>query len=166
MVQRYAPVCPVGLETTRIHQSRDSWEELGETSEPRAATSHNRRQKLGGSEARRARRAGRVAVPAVPLPAPVALARLVDSLTSPGAKAYVYQPKWDGYRALYSAGRLYSRNGTNLTPLFPDLIPTLAGRLTRDLTSDGEWVTWSVIAWTPYGWPLGKGHGRRYGRDP
>jgi ATP-dependent DNA ligase len=63
-------------------------------------------------------------VSAVPLPAPVALARLVDSLTPPGAKAYVYQPKWDGYRALYSAGRLYSRNGTNLTPLFPDLVPT------------------------------------------
>jgi ATP-dependent DNA ligase len=53
------------------------------------------------------------------MPAPVALARLVDSLTPPGAKAYVYQPKWDGYRALYSAGRLYSRNGTNLAPLFP-----------------------------------------------
>ena len=61
---------------------------------------------------------------AVPLPAPVALARLVDSLTLPGAKAPIYQPKWDGYRAVYSAGRLYSRNGTNLTPLFPDLVPT------------------------------------------
>jgi hypothetical protein len=83
------------------------------------------------------RRCGRVAVrrgcrQRRSLPAPVALARLVDSLTPPGAKAYVYQPKWDGYRALYAAGRLYSRNGTNLTPLFPDLIPTLAARLTPD----------------------------------
>ena len=83
---------------------------------------------------------------AVPLPAPVALARLVDSLTPPGAKTPIYQPKWDGYRALYSAGRLHSRKGTNLTPLFPDLIPILTARLPPDLVLDGELVVWSLSA--------------------
>ena len=57
------------------------------------------------------------------MPAPVALARLVDTMIPPGAKTPIYQPKWDGYRALYSAGRLDSRNGTDLTALFPDLTP-------------------------------------------
>ncbi len=84
--------------------------------------------------------------PVVPLPAPVALARLTDTLTPPGGKGWVYQPKWDGYRALYSAGRLVSRNGTDLTPLFPDLTPVLAARLTPDLLLDGELVTWSPSA--------------------
>ncbi len=82
----------------------------------------------------------------VPLPAPVALAGLTDSLTPPGGKAWVYQPKWDGYRAVYSAGRLVSRNGTDLTPLFPDLTPVLAARLAPDLVLDGELVTWSPSA--------------------
>jgi ATP-dependent DNA ligase len=77
------------------------------------------------------------------MPAPVALARLVDTMTPPGAKTPIYQPKWDGYRALYSAGRLFSRNGTNLTPLFPDLIPILTARLPADLSLDGELVAWS-----------------------
>jgi ATP-dependent DNA ligase len=79
----------------------------------------------------------------VPMPAPVALARLVDTMTPPGAKTPIYQPKWDGYRALYSAGRLFSRNGTNLTPLFLDLIPILTARLPADLSLDGELVAWS-----------------------
>ena len=85
-------------------------------------------------------------VSAVPMPAPVALARLVDSLTPPGAKTPVYQPKWDGYRALYSAGRLTSRNGTNLTPLFPDLTPILIASLPADLILDGELVAWDPSA--------------------
>jgi hypothetical protein len=47
----------------------------------------------------------------------------------------VWEPKWDGYLAVSSAGRLYSRNGTNLTPLFPDLAPVLAARLPADWSS-------------------------------
>ena len=82
----------------------------------------------------------------MPMPAPVALARLVDTLTPPGAKTPIYQPKWDGYRALYSAGRLYSRNGTDLTPLFPDLTPILTARLPADLILDGELVAWDPSA--------------------
>jgi ATP-dependent DNA ligase len=71
----------------------------------------------------------------VRLPAPVDLARLVASVTPPGAKQPVWEPKWDGYLAVSSAGRLYSRNGTNLTPLFPDLAPVLAARLPADWSS-------------------------------
>ena len=37
------------------------------------------------------------AVPTVTLPAPVALARLTDTLTPVGAANLVWQPKWDGY---------------------------------------------------------------------
>jgi len=80
----------------------------------------------------------------VSLHAPVALARPVDELTPLGAKDLVWEPKWDGYRALVGAGRIFSRNGTNLTPLFPDLTPVLSSRLPDDLVLDGE-----VIAWGP-----------------
>ena len=80
------------------------------------------------------------------LPAPVALARPVESLTPPGVRDPVWQPKWDGYRATTAAGRLYSRNGTNLTPLFPDLAPVLAARLPPDLVLDGELVVWDTAA--------------------
>jgi ATP-dependent DNA ligase len=85
-------------------------------------------------------------VSVVPLPAPVALARLVDYLTPSGAKDPVWEPKWDGYRALSSAGRLYSRNRTNLTPVFPDLAPVLAARLPADLVLDGELIAWDAAA--------------------
>ncbi len=49
----------------------------------------------------------------------------------------------NGTVTLYSAGRLYSRRGTNLTPLFPDLTPTLTARLSNDLVLDGELICWS-----------------------
>src|SRR5690242_2993151 len=81
---------------------------------------------------------------AVSLHAPVALARPVDELTPPGAKDLVWEPKWEGYRGLVGAGRIFSRSGTNLTPLFPDLTPVLSSRLPDGLVLDGE-----VIAWDP-----------------
>ena len=82
----------------------------------------------------------------VTLPAAVALARPVGSLTPAGVKDPVWEPKWDGYRALTGAGKLYSRNGTNLTPLFTDLAPVLAARLPADLVLDGELVVWDTAA--------------------
>ncbi len=89
--------------------------------------------------------AGTVSV--VSLPAPVALARLADTLAPPGVKTPVYEPKWDGWRALSSAGRLYSRRGTDLTALFPDLAPVLAARLpAAGLTLDGEIISWDASA--------------------
>lgn len=83
-------------------------------------------------------------MPAVSLHAPVALARRVDDLIPDGATDLVWEPKWDGYRVLVSSGRIYSRRGTNLTPLFPDLTPVLKARLPGDLVLDGE-----IIAWDP-----------------
>ena len=67
--------------------------------------------------------------PAISLPAPPALAALTQTLTPPGLKAAVYEPKWDGYRALDGAGRRWSRRGSDLTRLFPDLAPVPAARL-------------------------------------
>ena len=80
----------------------------------------------------------------VSLQAPVALARRVDDLTPAGAGDLVWEPKWDGYRALVGGGRIFSRNGTNLTPLFRDLTPVLKAHLPHDLVLDGE-----VIALDP-----------------
>ena len=83
---------------------------------------------------------------AITLPAPVALARLSDTMTPPGLRQPLWEPKWDGYRAIVSRGRLRSRNGTNLTPLFPDLAPVLSARLPHDVVLDGELVVWDVAA--------------------
>ena len=83
---------------------------------------------------------------AVALPAPVALTRATDSLTPPGVREPVWEPKWDGYRCTTAAGRLYSRRGTNLTHYFPDLAPVLAARLPGDLVLDGELVAWDTAA--------------------
>lgn len=82
----------------------------------------------------------------VSLHAPVALARPVDDLTLFGVKDPVWEPKWDGYRALVGGGRIFSRNGTNLTPLFPDLTPALSSRLPDDLVLDGEVIAWDAAA--------------------
>lgn len=78
------------------------------------------------------------------LPVPVALARQVESLPPAGSRPVVYEPKWDGYRALTAGGRLFSRNGTDLTRLFPDLAPVLASRMPRTLVADGELVVWNL----------------------
>src|SRR6478735_3865763 len=83
-------------------------------------------------------------MPVVSLRAPVALARPVDEFPPAGVRDLVWEPKWDGYRVLVAGGRIYSRNGTNLTPLFPDLTPVLTARLPDDLVLDGE-----IIAWDP-----------------
>ena len=85
-------------------------------------------------------------MPVVSLRAPVALARPVDELTPAGARDLVWEPKWDGYRVLVAGGRIYSRNGTNLTPLFPDLAPVLTARLPDDLVLDGEVIVWDPAA--------------------
>lgn len=82
----------------------------------------------------------------VRLPAPVALARTVETLRPLGVREPVWEPKWDGYRALTALGRLVSRRGTDLTGLFPDLTPVLSARLPSDLVLDGELVAWDTDA--------------------
>lgn len=84
--------------------------------------------------------------PAIALPAPVALARLVDTITPMGVAEPVWEPKWDGYRALVAGGRIWSRRGTNLNPYFPDLAPVLAARVPPDLVLDGELAAWDPAA--------------------
>lgn len=76
------------------------------------------------------------------LPAPVALARHVDELPMPGGRPLLYEPKWDGWRCITTNGRLFSRTGTDLTRLFPDLAPVLSSRMPLELVADGELVVW------------------------
>jgi ATP-dependent DNA ligase len=83
---------------------------------------------------------------AVSPPVPLALARLTDTLTPIGVKSPLWEPKWDGYRAMTVGGHIWSRNGTNLTPMFPDLAPILAARLPAGVLLDGELVAWDTYA--------------------
>lgn len=85
-------------------------------------------------------------MPAIVFPAPLALARLTDTLTPPGVASPCFEAKWDGSRCTVNADRLFSRNGTNLTPLFPDMAPVLAARLPADLVLDGELIAWNTTA--------------------
>ena len=77
------------------------------------------------------------------LPVPVALARQVDELTPVGSHSPRWEPKWDGWRAVTAGGRLFSRNGTDLTRLFPDLVPVITSRMPPELVADGELVVWN-----------------------
>ena len=74
------------------------------------------------------------------------MARSVKTLRPLGVRHPVWEPKWDGYRAIYGGGRLVSRRGTDLTRLFPDLAPVLAARLPSDLVLDGELIAWDTDA--------------------
>ena len=61
----------------------------------------------------------------------------------PRGAGWIYEPKWDGFRALAgsvdrdSAGRLDSRRGRDLLPYFPELARGLAD-LPRETLLDGE----------------------------
>lgn len=33
---------------------------------------------------------------------------------------YIFEPKWDGIRALYNSGKFINRNGKNITHRFPE----------------------------------------------
>lgn len=78
------------------------------------------------------------------LPPPVALARAVESLNEATVADPVFEPKWDGWRAVACGGRVWSRRGVELTRYLPDLAPILAARLPADAALDGELVAWDV----------------------
>lgn len=78
------------------------------------------------------------------LPPPVALARAVDSLDDVPVADPVFEPKWDGWRAVVAGGRVWSRRGTDLTRFLPDLAPVLGARLPADVVIDGELVAWDA----------------------
>lgn len=76
-----------------------------------------------------------LAKPAATLPAGTAL---------PGGT--VYEPKWDGYRAILertSAGcRVWSRNGADLASGFPEIVDAAGEQLQPGTVIDGELVVW------------------------
>ncbi len=82
-------------------------------------------------------------------PTGVMLAKAVEVLPAadllPGG--CLYEPKWDGYRALVAVdargrGRVRSRRGVDLTSAFPDIAVAAAGQLARRTVLDGELVVW------------------------
>jgi ATP-dependent DNA ligase len=70
------------------------------------------------------------------------LAKLADELPPEGA--YLYEPKWDGFRAIVfrSAGDVYiqSRDSRPLDRYFPELHDALLERLPKNCVVDGEIV--------------------------
>jgi len=69
------------------------------------------------------------------------LATLADEVP---AGAYLYEPKWDGFRAIIFRGKddvyIQSRDGRPLDRYFPDLHEALLERLPRNCVIDGEIV--------------------------
>ena len=70
------------------------------------------------------------------------LAKLADEL--PPAGAYLYEPKWDGFRAIVFRGAsdvyIQSRDSRPLDRYFPELHDTLFERLPKNCVVDGEIV--------------------------
>ena len=79
----------------------------------------------------------------------LALARPVEQLPGPGALpgGCLYEPKWDGFRvAVHITGddvRLVSRNGKDLTAVFPDLASAAESQVPPGYVLDGEAVVFS-----------------------
>ncbi|NMO57698.1 ATP-dependent DNA ligase [Actinoplanes sp. TBRC 11911] len=80
---------------------------------------------------------------------PVEPMKAVSALDIPAAsqaREVVYEPKWDGFRALLwvtaDGVRLQSRHGKDLSRYFPDLCQALAGHLAAGLVLDGEIIIW------------------------
>ena len=76
------------------------------------------------------------------------LAKPVDRLPSPEALpgGCVYEPKFDGYRALLFVDdvgcRVQSRRGHDISVSFPDIAETAAEQLPEGVVLDGELVIW------------------------
>ncbi|WP_255420255.1 MULTISPECIES: hypothetical protein [Micromonospora] len=72
------------------------------------------------------------------------LAAPVDSV--PESPNLIYEPKWDGWRALAFRGAsdvyLQSRAGRNLTPYFPDITRAVRAIVPPGAVLDGELVVW------------------------
>ncbi|MDA2803952.1 ATP-dependent DNA ligase [Nocardiopsis suaedae] len=71
------------------------------------------------------------------------LARTVPVL--PEGPHLVYEPKWDGFRALASTGptRLMSRRGRRLDTRWPEVAAALEAQLPDGVLADGEIVRWA-----------------------
>lgn len=82
-------------------------------------------------------------------PVKVALARAVNTMPRGGAAhgAYLFEPKWDGYRCVAvrddRGATLWSRQGKELTGYFPELCSAVAAAVPPGCVIDGEAVIWS-----------------------
>jgi ATP-dependent DNA ligase len=70
------------------------------------------------------------------------LAKLAESLPEEGAGAFLFEPKWDGFRAIVFRGTsdlyIQSRDLKPLDRYFPDLHETLIDQLPKGCVLDGE----------------------------
>jgi ATP-dependent DNA ligase len=76
---------------------------------------------------------------------PVDLMVPTTAATLPIGDAWVYEPKWDGYRAAamkVGDAQIVSRRGTDLTEVFPDLTAAL-----RDAVPDGTLLDCEVVVY-------------------
>lgn len=88
--------------------------------------------------------------PRLAWPVQVALARSVEQIPDldalPGGSRY--EPKWDGFRAVVArdegGARVWSRRGTDLSLIFPEITEATAVQLERGTVLDGEIVIWSA----------------------
>ncbi|MGW6265763.1 ATP-dependent DNA ligase [Cellulosimicrobium funkei] len=82
------------------------------------------------------------------MPYDVALARAVEQIPAPSALegGCRYEPKWDGYRATVSVrddgAYIWSRRGTDLSTLFPEIVAALEAQLDPGVVVDSELVVW------------------------
>lgn len=79
-------------------------------------------------------------------PVAVMLAKAQESIPGPNDR-HSFEPKWDGFRAVVQTdldGRIaiWSRNRTNLSRAFPDLVEAARNQMPRGLVLDGEAVVW------------------------
>src|SRR5256714_274698 len=76
------------------------------------------------------------------------LAKLADAL--PSAAGFLYEPKWDGFRAIVFRGAtevfIQSRDSRPLDRYFPELHEALVARLPKGCVIDGE-----IVIATPQG---------------
>jgi ATP-dependent DNA ligase len=82
-------------------------------------------------------------------PVAVALAKPARSIPPESALpgGCLYEPKWDGYRLVVvregSSTRLWSRQGRELTPLFPEIVAAAVAQVPAGTVVDGEVVIWN-----------------------
>ena len=83
-------------------------------------------------------------------PVRLALAQLVEQIPEPSALpgGCVYEAKWDGFRLAVvrdgEATSVWSRQGTDLTGRFPDVVAAAAAHVPSGTVLDGEVVMWSL----------------------
>jgi ATP-dependent DNA ligase len=81
-------------------------------------------------------------------PVQVALARAVEQIPRAGALpgGSRFEPKWDGFRTVITrdqdGARLWSRRGTDLSAMFPEITAAAESQLRPGTVLDGELVAW------------------------